>query len=74
MSSDRFPYEVIIHKSRYYEADAWCCEHFGPRWTATSNKDGKWCCFWAGRERFGGYRYHFADERDMLLFSLKWAS
>jgi len=74
MNTDRFPYEVIIHKSRHYEAEAWCREHFGPRWAAIGNLDGRWCCFWTGRERFGGYRYHFADERDMLLFSLKWTS
>ena len=73
MSHHRFAHEVIIHKSRHHEAEAWCREHFGARWAAMSNMSGTWCCFWAGRERFGGYRYHFADESAAVMFALKWA-
>jgi hypothetical protein len=64
------PYEVIIHKSKNHEAEAWCRQHFGLRWEAIGNRDGTWCCFWTGREL--AYRYHFANERDMIWFSLKW--
>jgi hypothetical protein len=67
-----FPYTVQIHKSRHYEAEAWCREHLGPRWSVTENRNGIWCCFWAGRENFGYYNYHFGNERDMIIFSLKW--
>lgn len=66
------PYEVIIHKSKHHEAESWCRERFGPRWEALGNKNGTWCCFWAGRERFSAYRYHFANDKDMVLFSLRW--
>lgn len=69
----QFPHEVIIPKSQHHEAVAWCHEHFGARWASMDNLSGRWCCFWAGRERFGHYRYHFADEQAAVMFALKWA-
>jgi hypothetical protein len=68
------PYTVQIHKSKHHDAESWCRETLGLRWEVTGNRQGIWCCFWAGRKNFGSYVYHFERERDALVFSLKWAS
>lgn len=67
-----FPYEVMIHKSNHLPAEAWCRERFGPRWSVTENRNGSWCCFWGGRERLDHFRYYFANDRDMVMFLLRW--
>lgn len=65
---------VYLKKNRYgYEIDAWCKNQFGEEWSAIDNHDGKWCCFWAGRERPGYYRWQFTNEQDMVLFLLRWS-
>lgn len=67
------PYTVLIHKSRYRAAKVWCEQHIGPRcWNVTDNRSGQWACFWAGREDFAGYNFHFAREEDMIWVALKW--
>jgi hypothetical protein len=67
-------YTVRINKSKHYDAEKWCRENFGERWCVLSNRTGIWCCFWGGfREANGNYRYHFANERDAVLFALRWA-
>jgi hypothetical protein len=66
------PYTIRIHKNKYREVEQWCKEHIGERWGAIDNRDGNWCCFWAGREDFAGYNFHFAREEDMIWVALKW--
>lgn len=67
-------YTVRIHKSNHLEAEAWCRERLGPRWEVTGNREGLWCCFWAGpRAGAAAYDYHFANEADMIWFKLTWA-
>ena len=67
------PYTVRIHKSKHLEAEAWCRKKLGKRWSVVDNRQGIWCCFWSGpRSNYGTYDYHFAHERDMVWFSLKW--
>jgi hypothetical protein len=68
------PYTVRIHKSRQREAEAWCRKNLGKRWSVVDNREGIWCCFWAGfRQEYPGYDFHFANERDMFWFALKYA-
>ena len=68
-------YTVRIHRDRQREAERWCRENLGPRWSVTDNRQGIWCCFWAGlRQAYPGYDYHFANERDMIWFALKFGS
>lgn len=71
--STPLPHEVVIDPSQHHEAETWCWQHLGPRWEAFGNKSGRWACFWEGRRRFGGYRYHFADEQDATIFALRWS-
>ena len=57
----------------YHAMSTWCTEQFGKRWSAIDHRDGKWCCFWGGRENFGHYCWHFSNEEDLILFLLRWA-
>jgi hypothetical protein len=66
------PYTIRIHKNKHHEVEQWCKEHIGERWEAIGNRDGNWCCFWAGRKDFAGYNFHFAREEDMIWVALKW--
>ena len=65
-------FEVYIHKDKHIEAVTWCEQQFGERWVAIDHKTGRWCCFWAGREKFSYYRFYFQDEQDCALFMLRW--
>lgn len=73
LAMNRLPYTVRIHKSKQREAEQWCQERLGERWSVTGNRQGLWACFWAGREDFGGYRFHFAREEDFVWVSLKYS-
>jgi hypothetical protein len=65
-------YEVKIASNKHREAGKWCEEHFGRRWEAIGYTEGMWAMFWSGRGVPGTYRFCFAEERDMLLFMLRW--
>jgi len=72
------PYTVITKKDRIEQAKQWCEQHIGPRWVATKNHNGKWCVFWVGPSRrreslYGMYEWSFQNEKDALLFGLKWS-
>lgn len=66
-------YEVMIHKKYFRDAAKWCEERWGSRWSVTENRSGVWACFWAGRDNFECYRFVFADDRDMMMFALRWS-
>jgi hypothetical protein len=69
-----FPYQVLIPKDRHREAESWCRETWGERWSVLDNLQGTWCCFWGGfREANGRYRYHFAYEKHAIEFILRWS-
>jgi len=68
------PYTVRIHKSRQREAERWCREHLGKRWSVVDNRQGIWCCFWSGfRTEYPGYDFHFLNEQDAVIVGLKWS-
>jgi hypothetical protein len=67
-------YEVLINSGQHNQAGRWCTEQFGKRWEAIGYRAGRWSMFWAGREHPGKYRFCFALERDMIWFTLRWAS
>ena len=74
-STRDFPYTITIAKHKnQYEVSDWCTKKFGPRWSVTENREGTWCCFWRGRSVPGSYDWYFVNEKDFLLFSLRWAS
>ncbi len=67
-----FPHHIVTGKTNHWKATNWCEENFGPRWEAIGNRKGRWCVFWKGRSVPGSYDWYFVDEKDYLLFVLKW--
>lgn len=67
-----FPYQAITFKTNHWEATEWCEKNFGPRWEAIDNRNGSWCTFWKGRGIPGSYEWYFEQEKDYLMFLLKW--
>jgi len=67
------PYTVKIHKSKHRQAQDWCREQLGPRWSAMDNRTGTWCCFWAGNKDFEHFDFYFLNEKDMIWAALKWS-
>ena len=57
-------YEAEFDDKYYFEVDEWCTEQFGPH---PKNPDA-WCR-WFHRDT---YRIHFRDEKDYVLFCLRW--
>lgn len=75
-TSRDFPYVFLIPKKRnQWEADVWCTEHFGERWSVIDNRDGVWCCFWRGFRSPGPghYEWRFQNKQDAILFALRWS-
>jgi hypothetical protein len=66
-------HEVLIHKDQHRAAMKWCEAQFGKRWEAIGYRAGTWTVFWSGRDHYDKYRFCFALEQDMLLFTLRWA-
>lgn len=58
-------YEAEFDDKYYFEVDKWCEEQFGPH---PKNPDA-WCR-WFHRDT---YRIHFRDEKDYVLFCLRWS-
>ena len=74
--STDFVHRILLPKSEdQWQISYWCKEQFGPRWSVTENRQGRWCCFWRGlRETdFSMYEWLFVNEQDALLFALKWS-
>lgn len=67
-----FPYHTVTGKVNHWEATDWCERQFGERWSVVDNRNGVWCCFWAGRSIPGSYDWYFLNEQDYLMFTLKW--
>jgi hypothetical protein len=63
---------VLIDAEKHRAAGAWCLAQFGKRWEAIDHPDGFWAMFWAGRDDHDRYIFHFAEDKDAMLFSLKW--
>ena len=74
---NKLEHEVIIEDlqapSNYQSLINWCEEQWGERWNPITNREGLWACFWTGKSMPMSYRYCFADERDQILFILRWA-
>jgi hypothetical protein len=69
----------VITDIQPHVPEPWCIEHFGKRWNPADNCDGTWSVFWTGmgvHEReikyVTKYRYLFKNEKDAMLFSLRW--
>ncbi len=73
--SQDFIHRILLPKLEdQWQVSNWCIEQFGPRWSVTENRSGRWCCFWRGlRENdFSIYEWLFVNEQDTVLFSLRW--
>lgn len=74
-SSD-FVHRILMPKEKnQWQIDQWCMYQFGPRWSVTENRQGRWCCFWRGPRSEDGahYEWLFVNEADALLFALRWS-
>ena len=69
----KLEHNVLIDAKKHRDAGDWCLTQFGKRWESIGNTDGAWTMFWAGRNDHEKYIFHFAEERDMLMFILKWS-
>lgn len=72
---DDFVHRVITPKfHRHHIAADWCRQQFGPRWSVTENRGGRWCVFWRGfgTEHDAAYEWLFVDQADAVLFALRW--
>ena len=67
--------EIVFGKDRFHlnpEMGEWLIEHFGRgSWHKYGVVDDP-NCRWAWESTFGITRYYFRDERDAMLFSLRW--
>lgn len=66
-------YEVLVQKDTHRHAGKWCEEQYGERWNPINNRSGRWCMFWAGMSDFDKYRFCFVDEKDYMMFLLRWS-
>jgi hypothetical protein len=68
----KLQYSTLIDAKKHREAGEWCLKQFGKRWEAIGQTDGAWTMFWAGRDDRDKYIFHFVDEKDYVLFILRW--
>lgn len=73
-STNEFPYSFFLPRIKnQWEVTKWCTEKFGKRWSVVDNREGVWCCFWRGRIVPESYEWFFQNEKDALLFMLRWS-
>jgi len=65
-------HEVRTPESVVFPAHSWCEQQWGERWGVTHNREGTWSVFWAGRDDPDQYRWCFATQQQVLLFTLRW--
>ena len=68
-------HHLIYIKKPSFEVYKWCESQFGARWNPINSRSGRWTAFWAGpRCTLGSeyYQFQFVDEKDAIMFTLKW--
>jgi hypothetical protein len=68
-------HRVLRASAHTAQAEAWCFDQWGERWSAISNREGRWCVFYRGtrtQEKHLTYEWLFADEKDATMFALRW--
>lgn len=68
----KLEHSILIDADKHKDAGAWCLKQFGKRWEAIDHTDGSWAMFWAGVNNHNKYIFHFVEERDYVLFILRW--
>lgn len=68
----KLQYSTLIDAKKHSDAKEWCQKQFGKRWEAIDGRDGVWTMFWAGPNHHNKYIFHFVDEKDYVLFILRW--
>jgi len=59
--------------SRIDTVKQWCETEFGLCWEVPNNRQGRWRCYWCGPKDHDYYRFHFRDDADAVLFTLRWS-
>lgn len=65
------PYTAYIDERKYIQAEAWCKETFGSRWSIASDA-GVWACRQGGVGHHWQYLFGFAEEKYKTWFELRW--
>lgn len=74
------PYSVIlehVNNDNIWNIRQWCYNNFGPCWGVVEGEDtsrkGTWTVIWTVTKKFYGYRWYFRNEKDLLMFQLRWS-
>ena len=74
------PYQIVLPKmsgEHLWTMQRWCYKNFGVKWNAVSRdpaeRSGRWTMLWCGTEQPRHYRWHFRDEKDAIMFALRWS-
>ena len=75
----KLPHEIIlpkINELHLWTMREWCESRFGTQWNAISRTPeerlGTWTVFWCGPNQPKDYRWHFKNEQDAVIFTLRW--
>ena len=76
----KLPYEIVLPKmngEHLWSMQQWCLAQFGVQWNAVSRdpaeRSGRWTVLWCGPSDNKSYRWHFKNEQDAVVFTLRWS-
>lgn len=69
----KFKYLITLPARCKYDAHRWCTSQFGVMWRPVSNPDGLWKVTWSETQHDHN-EWHFKNEKDAMMFTLRWGS
>jgi hypothetical protein len=73
-------YEKLKYKTNISSSDSvndgldWCLNNLGERWCPIEKRSNKWSCSWMGWHNDQSvYQFSFAEEKDFMMFKLKFS-
>ena len=71
----KFPYSVTLPITKEDEQEQWCRDYLGIRWGTIENYSGcRPSCWVRSRLSPTNNLWHFKNESDAILFSLRWST
>ena len=73
----RLQHTVLMKALPWFNSRAakkWCKETLGKSWDFMDHTEGRWVCLWAGHNDPQCYVFRFAEDKDRMWFTLRWAS
>ena len=71
-----FPYKITVGVLDHIDdmlTSHWCEKQFGSRWDPIEHNKGKWYSCWVGWPGSKKRQFIFSDERDAVLFALRFS-